>query len=134
MTDPTANRPGGRVFRIDRECYVIYVGSDDHHVRPFLRIGTSPDLPDRIRPYIGTVVVTDRVTGNPLAEADTVGGAGPRRPEYTGSPELVHAFTPLTGIRRVTERPISAQLLQLWMALFLLPSKFNALSAYIEQF
>lgn len=108
MSEPTSNKAGGRVFRIDRECYVIYVGSDDHRVRPFLRVGTSSNLPDRIRPYIGTVVLSDRITGNPLQEAETVGAVGPRRPEYTGSPELVHAFSPLTGMDRVRERPISS--------------------------
>ena len=108
MSEPTSNKSGGRVFRIDRECYVIYVGSDDHRVRPFLRVGTSSNLPDRIRPYIGTVVLSDRITGNPLQEAETVGAVGPRRPEYTGSPELVHAFSPLTGMDRVRERPISS--------------------------
>ncbi|MFW5694021.1 MAG: hypothetical protein ACOCYB_02555 [Alkalispirochaeta sp.] len=108
VSEPTSNKVGGRVFRIDRECYVIYVGSDDHRVRPFLRVGTSSHLPDRIRPYIGTVVLSDRVTGNPLQEAETVGAVGPRRPEYTGSPELVHAFSPLTGMERVRERPISS--------------------------
>jgi hypothetical protein len=52
-------------------------------------------------------VVSDRITGNPLEEADTVGAVGPRKPEYTGSPPLVRAFRPLTGIQKVTERPIS---------------------------
>ena len=109
MSDVETKRQGGRVFRIDRECYVLYVGSENHRVRPFLRVGTSPALPDRLRPYIGTVVLTDRITGNPLEEAETVGAVGPRRPEYTGTPALVHAFSPLTGIRRVSERPIKRE-------------------------
>jgi hypothetical protein len=109
VSDPTANRPGGRVFRIDRECYVVYVGSDDHRVRPFLRVGTSPSLPDRIRPYVGTVVLSDRLTGNPLDEATTLGSSTRRRPDYTGSPDVVHAYSPLTGMPTVEERPISSR-------------------------
>ncbi|MCG8480633.1 MAG: hypothetical protein MI724_16180, partial [Spirochaetales bacterium] len=97
------------VFRIDRECYVVYVGSDHHHVRPFLRVGTTPDIPDRIRQYIGTVVLTDRLTGDPTQESATVGPSVPRKPDYTGSHELIRSARPFFAAQRISERPIDSE-------------------------
>ncbi len=109
MQRSDAKRSGGRVFRIDRECYIVYVGSDHHHVRPFLRIGTSPDIPDRIRQYIETVVLTDRLTGDPTQESATVGPSVPRKPDYTGSHELIRSAKPFFAAARISERPIDSQ-------------------------
>ena len=99
---------GGRVFRVDRECYVVYVGSAHHHVRPFLRIGTSPNVPDRIRQFIGTVVITDRLTGDITQEAAAVGTSTPIRPEYTGSHQLLGAIAPFLTSRSVSDRSVDA--------------------------
>lgn len=99
---------GGRVFRVDRECYVVYVGSAHHHVRPFLRIGTSPNVPDRIRQFIGTVVITDRLTGDITQEAAAVGTSTPIRPDYTGSHQLLGAIEPFLTARAVSDRSVDA--------------------------
>lgn len=107
MHTSAAKHAGGRVFRVDRECYVVYVGSDHHLVRPFLRIGTSPNVPDRIRPYIGTVVIADRLTGDLMQEAATVGPAAVQ-PNYTASQQMLAAVGPFLTARNVSGRSIDA--------------------------
>ncbi len=64
--------PKERVFHIDRECYLIYLGSSRNDYRPFLRIGNTRHLPDSIKKYISTVVVTDSYTGNPFLEHENL--------------------------------------------------------------
>jgi hypothetical protein len=64
--------PKERVFHIDRECYLIYLGSSRNDYRPFLRIGNTRYLPDSIKKYISTVVVTDSYTGNPFLEHENL--------------------------------------------------------------
>ena len=107
MHTSAAKHAGGRVFRVDRECYIVYVGSDHHLVRPFLRIGTSPNVPDRIRPYIGTVVIADRLTGDLMQEAATVGPAAVQ-PNYTASQQMLAAVGPFLTARNVSGRSIDA--------------------------
>lgn len=75
-------------------------------MRPFLRIGTSPELPERIRQYIGTVVLTERLTGHLFDEAACVAPFGSTPPDYTGAHTLVKAARPFLATRRVHERPI----------------------------
>lgn len=64
--------PAQRVFHIDHECYLIYLGSFHTEYRPFLRIGNSPKLPEKIKKYVSTVLVTDSYTGNPFLEHENV--------------------------------------------------------------
>jgi len=64
--------PVQRVFHIDHECYLIYLGSTHTEYRPFLRIGNSPKLPEEIKKYVSTVLVTDNYTGNPFLEHENV--------------------------------------------------------------
>ncbi|RLW69382.1 MAG: hypothetical protein B6D68_02110, partial [spirochete symbiont of Stewartia floridana] len=60
--------PESRVFHIDRECYIVYLGNELGDIRPFLRIGNSPVLTNEIHKEISTVVITDNHVGNPLLE------------------------------------------------------------------
>ena len=80
------------MFWIDEECYIIYLGSEGHGVRPFLRIGTSPALPQRIRRHIGSVVITDHLTGYLFDEDACLDPASPRTTRYVGAQELVDAI------------------------------------------
>ena len=66
MSDPIA--PESRIFRIGRECYVVYLGKERDDVRPFLRIGNTRDIPDEVHRVISTTVITDDHVGNPLLE------------------------------------------------------------------
>ncbi len=60
--------PESRIFHIDSECYIVYLGNDLGDIRPFLRIGNSPVLTNEIHKEIATVVITDNHVGNPLLE------------------------------------------------------------------
>ncbi|RKX98144.1 MAG: hypothetical protein DRZ90_03905 [Spirochaetes bacterium] len=60
--------PESRIFRIGRECYVVYLGKERDDFRPFLRIGNARDIPDEVHEVLSTTVVTDDHVGNPLVE------------------------------------------------------------------
>ncbi len=59
---------GKRVFRIDDECYIIYLGTSSDDIKPFLRIGNSKNLEDKITSNIYNIVITESYTGNPAYE------------------------------------------------------------------
>jgi len=66
MSEPIV--PESRIFRIGRECYVVYLGKERDDFRPFLRIGNARDIPDEVHEVLSTTVVTDDHVGNPLIE------------------------------------------------------------------
>ena len=59
---------GKRIFRIDDECYIIYLGTGSDDIKPFLRIGNSKNLDDKITSNIYNIVITESYTGNPAYE------------------------------------------------------------------
>ncbi|MCG8452168.1 MAG: hypothetical protein MI717_03170 [Spirochaetales bacterium] len=65
---PDSIAPESRIFRIGRECYVVYLGKERDDIRPFLRIGNARDIPEEVHKAVGTTVVTDDHVGNPLLE------------------------------------------------------------------
>lgn len=77
-----------RVFRIDDECYIIYLGSDKDDLKPFLRIGNS----QRITPYVvkGTynIVITDSLTGNPALEPENMNRENSKENRYVGDKKI----------------------------------------------
>lgn len=80
-----------RVYHVDRECYIVYVGSQNRRYRPFLRVGTSARLPAQIKRHIGSVVISDRLTGDPSEEHDCLEKPISHHMHYVGSKELVAA-------------------------------------------
>ncbi|MFN4244604.1 MAG: hypothetical protein ACK4F9_00445 [Brevinematia bacterium] len=48
--------PSKRVFRVDRDCYVVFTGFSAIDVKPFVRIGYSNYI-DKIKKYISNVVI-----------------------------------------------------------------------------
>lgn len=78
-----------RIFHVDRECYIVYLGIDGEEICPFVRIGNTNELKDIVHQLVSTVLVTDRHTGNPLLEIDlsrkTEGG-------YLGDPRVVSSI------------------------------------------
>ncbi len=84
--------PKDRVFHIDRECYIIYLGSDPDDYKPFLRIGNSPFLPDIIKKNIYYIVITDSLTGNPLVEPDNINQENIHENKYVGDKKSLSEF------------------------------------------
>ncbi len=82
--------PRERVFRVDTECYIVYLGKERDDYRPFLRIGNSPKLPERVKNFISTVVVTDSYTGNQLIEHENLQLPLNGETRYVGDPEGVN--------------------------------------------
>lgn len=86
-----------RVFHIDRECYVIFIGATRQDVRPFIRIGNSPRVPDEVIHEIRDVIITDRLTGNPVSERNTVEQNLGSDIRYLGDPDIVTRFKNFVG-------------------------------------
>ncbi len=99
---------GSRVYHLDRECYVIYMGKGDRQYRPFLRIGTSPFIPSDIRRHIGSVVLPDRMTGDYFQEADCLEQPITRNMHYVGSPELIKAVRHFIRKDEIALQPIQS--------------------------
>lgn len=99
--------PTRRVFQIDRECYVVYLGTDSRDLRPFLRIGTGRGIPETARPEIGTVVVTPSLTGNPLHERNSVVPAGSGAIRYLGDPQVTERYR--SFLRRLALSPVQVE-------------------------
>lgn len=92
MLDEFVQEPGSRVFHLDDECYVIYVGSHWDDYKPFVRIGTSEKLPEQLKPIISTIVVPDMLTGNPLDEPESLNGRTTKDTRYLGDAKTVERF------------------------------------------
>lgn len=86
-----------RVFHIDRECYVIFIGATRQDVRPFIRVGNSPRVPDEVIHEIRDVIITDRLTGNPVSERNTVEQNLGSDIRYLGDPDIVTRFKNFVG-------------------------------------
>ena len=63
-------------------------------VKPFLRIGSSQDLPQEVIPYIGVTALTNSLTGNPIHEQACILPAS-KGIKYVGVPALVQAMQKL---------------------------------------
>jgi hypothetical protein len=85
-------RPEQRVFHIDNECYIVYLGRHPNDYKPFLRIGNSPNLDQEIKSLVYSVVVTDNLTGNPLDEAVAISEVPNDEFRYIGDPKTVETF------------------------------------------
>jgi nucleoid-associated protein YgaU len=81
--------PSSRVFHVDRECYVVYLGSHWDDYKPFLRIGTSRELQSGLPRIISTIVVPDVLTGNPLDEPASLAGDATPETHYIGDLKTV---------------------------------------------
>ncbi|SIQ75854.1 hypothetical protein SAMN05920897_11474 [Alkalispirochaeta americana] len=99
---------GNRLFRVDEECYVVYMGSQGYGVRPFLRIGTSSFLPEQIKRHIGSVVLTDHLTGDIFLEEGCLDPHAPGRARYVGSPALVEAVKAFVHKEQISSQPLES--------------------------
>lgn len=79
-----------RIFHIDTECYIVYLGKVPEDYRPFLRVGNSPHLPEKVKSFIASVVVTDSLTGNQLQEHENLQLPLNGETRYIGDPAEVN--------------------------------------------
>ena len=85
-------RPDERIFRLDDECYIVYIGKDREDYKPFLRIGTTEELPEEIRSLVYSVVVADTFPGSPLQERENFSKLVGTETRYVGDPESVKRY------------------------------------------
>ncbi len=108
MLDIFDQNPQSRVFHVDRECYVVYLGSHWDDYKPFLRLGTSPDLPPELPPIVSTIVVPDALTGNPLDEPACLAGDATPETRYVGDVETVEHMKSFVGQNTIPIEAIEA--------------------------
>jgi hypothetical protein len=81
-------RPEERVFRIDDECYIIYLGASVADLKPFLRIGNSERITSDIIESTYNIVLTDSLTGNPALEPQNMNRRNTAENRYVGDPKI----------------------------------------------
>ena len=89
MLEIFEQNPSSRVFHVDPECYIVYLGSHWEDYKPFLRLGTSTHLPSELPPITSTIVVPDVLTGNPLDEPANLSGDATPDTHYVGDVKTV---------------------------------------------
>ncbi|MFW5686499.1 MAG: hypothetical protein ACOC0O_07595, partial [Spirochaetota bacterium] len=100
--------PQSRVFHVDRECYIVYLGSHWEDYKPFLRLGTSTHLPSDLPPIVSTIVVPDSLTGNPLEELQCLAGDGTPDTHYVGDVQTVEHMKEFVGQETIPVEAIEA--------------------------
>lgn len=85
-------RPERRVFHLDSECYIIYLGKDLDDYKPFLRIGNTGQLPESVKALIYPIIVTDMLTGSPILERDNLSSIVGDEFQYIGDPATVERY------------------------------------------
>jgi len=81
-----------RVFHIDDECYIIYLGSHSDDYKPFLRIGNSKKLTREIIDQTYNIVITESYTGNPAIEPGNVNLEDLDNIRYVGEKNTINRF------------------------------------------
>ena len=81
-----------RVFHVDDECYIIYLGSSREDYKPFLRIGNTEALNQKIISNTYNIIVTDSYTGNPAMEPGNINTEHIEENRYVGDKETVRKF------------------------------------------
>ena len=107
MSDDSSRNLSSRVFHVDRECYVVYVGTTDHRFRPFLRLGTSSRLPEKVKRHVSNVVISDHLTGNPQYERQCLEQPVSHDMRYVGTTDLVNSIKQFVHDQTIASRPIS---------------------------
>lgn len=81
-----------RVFQIDNECYIVYLGSDREDYKPFLRVGNSKSLTQEIISNIYNIIITDSYTGNAPLEAGNINTINIQENRYVGDENTIRKF------------------------------------------
>jgi hypothetical protein len=100
--------PQSRVFRVDRECYIVYLGAHWEDYKPFLRVGTSTSLPASLPPIVSSIIVPDVLTGNPLDEPASLAGDAGGETHYIGDVKTVEAMKAFVGQDTIPVEAIEA--------------------------
>jgi len=93
--------PASRVFHVDEECYVLYLGSHWDDYKPFLRLGTSVHLPTKLPRIVSTIVVPDVLTGSPLEEGASLGDDATSDTHYVGDVRTINKLKSFVGIESI---------------------------------
>lgn len=85
-------RPERRVFHLDTECYIIYIGKDQDDYKPFLRVGNTAALDQDVKALTYSIVVADALPGSPILERDNLSSIVGDEFRYVGDPDTVERF------------------------------------------
>lgn len=81
-----------RLFIVDPECFIIFTGEDSLEGKPFIRIGTWPEMPADLIPFIENIIVPDGMTGNPAFEQFNIDVQDLENNRYIGSENILQRF------------------------------------------
>jgi len=81
-----------RLFFVDSECFIIFTGEGVLDDKPFIRIGTWPEMPADLIPFIENIIVPDGMIGNPAFEQFNIDVRDLENNRYIGSEHILQRF------------------------------------------
>ncbi len=93
-------RPSDRIFQLDRDTFLIYVGLHEDDSRPFVRVGGGTSIPEGALPHIDNVILTEKEMCNVGEEIALLRAAKRKgqkqKTRYIGSKAIVNQLYKIT--------------------------------------
>ncbi|MBL8020146.1 MAG: hypothetical protein JNM27_10820 [Leptospirales bacterium] len=99
-------RQPDRIFRLDRDCILVFTGKTEVDSRPFLRIGAGSSLPAELLRHIENVVLCEQELANAALELQWMKatlGAGGESVRYVSSRERASQMYAYAGLNEIDE-------------------------------
>ena len=87
--------PTDRVYQVDQDCFLIYLGSDFSETAPFMRIGASKNFDPSYSDHVKYILLTDQLLQNFCYEIDCLKAHQRNKATVIGNEKQIQLFRDL---------------------------------------